>query len=137
MRRLVGAGGWAHVDPSSRWLGFHGQGGRDVLLRSLADWEAPVQRVGEHAGPISAVRFHPDGRTLAAVDRAGEVRLWPIEPSTGEPLWIHSGAPEDSTLVFDATGQKLGVFGVVAAGKSAHEITEKLRFVSLEQRADR
>jgi WD40 repeat protein len=87
---------------------------------SAADWGkvqvwdmATATALGPPLPPrvaVTAVAFHPDGRTIAAGGRDGDVRFWdgPTGKSLGPPL-IHSGAVR--TVAFDKTGQRLAVAG--------------------------
>jgi WD40 repeat protein len=66
-------------------------GGREgAVIVWNVDLEQPVVRMGVHAGPMLSVAFHPDGRSVLAVQRA---QRW-----TGVPvpllLWRPDQAPD-------------------------------------------
>jgi WD40 repeat protein len=113
-RRAAGAIPWhiAFNPDGSRFLTVTGD--------SAADW-GKVQiwdtATATPSGPplpprvaVTAVAFHPDGRTIAAGGRDGDVRFWdgPTGKSLGPPL-NHSGAVR--AVAFDKAGQRLAVAG--------------------------
>ena len=65
--------------------------GNKVYVRSLDDWAARPRLVGTHSTGINAVAFHPDGGQLAAIDRSGEIRLWPTAGRSEGPLRVLDG----------------------------------------------
>ncbi len=63
------------VDPAGTRMAY--VAGRTVTVRSLEDWEGPP-RLLEHPAEVLGVAFHPDGKSLAAGDASGEIRIWPV-----------------------------------------------------------
>jgi WD40 repeat protein/DNA-binding winged helix-turn-helix (wHTH) protein len=86
--RLVGTiGALGQADVDSAGTRFAYGVGRKLYVRSLENWEAPP-RVLEHPGDVRGVAFHPDGKSLAASDASGEIRIWPASGRSDEPLHV-------------------------------------------------
>lgn len=74
------------IDPAGIRLAY--AVGKNVLVRSLEKWALPQQVLGEHSVEVLAVRFHPDGDSVAAIDRSGKIRIWTTAGSSDRPLRI-------------------------------------------------
>jgi WD40 repeat protein len=85
--RLMGAIGLGFgfdIDPSGAWLAYPRE--KALYLRSLEDWSLPPRRLGEHTEIIQDVAYHPGGGRVAAIDKSGEIRVWPTAGDSTEPL---------------------------------------------------
>jgi WD40 repeat protein len=86
--RLIGSTepfSWVDVDEAGSRLAY--AIGRSLYQRSLESWSSPVLR-REHAARITGLAFHPDGESLAACDKSGEVRVWSTAAASTRPLRI-------------------------------------------------
>ena len=84
--------------------------GNQVYVRSLDDWAALPRLVGTHSARINHVAFHPDGGQLAAIDKSGEIRLWPTAGRSEKPLRVLDGKGTFH-LGYSPGGRWLGAFG--------------------------
>ena len=77
-------GGWIttlEISADSRWLALGSGGSNDVHLWRLAGdaGEAPGPIIlSGHGGPVTAVRFGADGRSLASAATDGSLNLWDL-----------------------------------------------------------
>jgi len=82
LRRGKGTVWWTDCafDPSGRWLltGHY----TDAALWPIDGNHARV--LAGHGGPVSAVRFAPDGQSLISQSDDGTEREWPLAPQGGE-----------------------------------------------------
>jgi len=85
--------------------------GRNVFVRSLRPWDSVPRLVGTHAGAVTGVAFHPDGRQVAASDTSGQIRLWSTAGSAG-PLRVLEAAGV-MTASYSPGGRWLGAFSDV------------------------
>lgn len=85
--------------------------GRNVFVRSLRPWDSVPRLVGTHAGEVTGVAFHPDGRQVAASDTSGQIRLWSTAGSAG-PLRVLEAAGV-MTASYSPGGRWLGAFSDV------------------------
>jgi WD40 repeat protein len=107
--RLVGSADEAgHVGMGENHLAYTRRG--RVFVRALDDWSRP-RRVGDDSPVEAEVGVSPDGRLVAVVDKAGEIRIWPSAGSA-RPLRVLR-APGTPWLTFDRRGRRLAAFGVV------------------------
>jgi WD40 repeat protein len=99
--------------PDGRWLATACGDNWVNVPGEVTLWEArtgkELARVG-HGGPIESAAFAPNSRTLATANMDGTIKLWDIEPATGQlqarlTLRAHSGlvcciafAPDGRTL---------------------------------------
>ena len=97
------------IDASGSWLAYipFPSDQRSVFVRSLRDWSRPPRRLGTHSGEVKLVTFDPAAEHVAAGERSGEVRIWPVRPrSERPPRTLHSrGVISD--LVYDPSGRRL------------------------------
>jgi WD40 repeat protein len=126
--RLVGVEWMIHVHPSGRRLAYQPMDEKlrgwpadgpspEVWVRSLADRSAPPRLLGRNEATIASLCWHPDGGSIAVLDRSGEIRFWPSDAQGAEPLRTLRGVEGSLTQVlFDATGEQLVVWGRVAGG---------------------
>jgi WD40 repeat protein len=97
------------IDAAGRWLAY--TVGRRVLVRSLADWDAPPVEIGVHPTLVRGVSFHPDGGRVAAADAGGEIRIWSAVPTkAGEPLRVLDSGGRD-LVTHDPSGRWLAAYG--------------------------
>ena len=62
--------------------------GRKIYLRSLENWDLPPQLLAENPADVSLLAFHPDGQSVAVIDKSGELRIWPTSGRTDRPLRV-------------------------------------------------
>ena len=62
--------------------------GRKIYLRSLDNWDLPPRLLAENPADVNVLAFHPDGQSVAAIDKSGEVRIWPTSGRNGRPLRV-------------------------------------------------
>jgi WD40 repeat protein len=77
----------------------------DILVRSLDDWSTAPTVIGTQTKKIINLEFLPDGRTIAASDFDGVVRLWPVEAGSAHLLPSPKGGGHIFTV--DPTGRHL------------------------------
>ncbi len=85
--------------------------GPSVLVEGLQEpRDREPQPVGRHDKAVVSVRFDPEGRRVAAVDGAGELRLWSLDGDAETPLRRWPGFPPSvTTLAFSPDGRLLAV----------------------------
>ena len=112
----VGGGGdWrCDIDPTGKRLAYGV--GRRVIVRSLENWASSPWSAGEHQAEVVAVKFHPDGNQLAALDRAGELRFWPVTGGSNRPLRLID-AKGNFNFTFSPRGRWLAAGGEITARK--------------------
>lgn len=82
-------------------------GGEGGVLRVDLRVDAPVERIGDHAGGALAVAWQPGGALFASSGQDGEVRLW--DSRTRVPRVIHSTPEWSERLAFSGNGKLLAV----------------------------
>jgi WD40 repeat protein/DNA-binding winged helix-turn-helix (wHTH) protein len=82
---------------------------RRVYVRSLHRWDMAPRLLGTHPAEVVGVAFHPDGKSLVASDRSGQIRLWSTTGTAG-PLRVLE-AKGTLALSYDRGGDWLGAFG--------------------------
>lgn len=85
--------------------------GRNVYVRSLQQWDSAPRLVGTQAAEVVVVALRPDGREVAACDRSGQIRVWPVAGSA-VPLRVLE-APGTRLLGYSRGGRWLGAFADV------------------------
>jgi WD40 repeat protein len=81
----------------------------EVQLLDLAAGK-PARALQGFGGPVRALAFSPDGKSLAAAAEAPAVRVW--DAATGEERWQHKGArPGGTGLAFSPDGKVLALGG--------------------------
>jgi serine/threonine protein kinase/WD40 repeat protein len=78
---------------------------KKVYARSLTDWNAP-RLVLQAPKEIMDVDIHPEGKQFAWTDASGQVRIWSIDPVSGQPIRILQ-APNLNWLRYDESGNRL------------------------------
>ena len=101
--------GACDVDPMGQWLAYPRD--QKLFLRSLEEWKLPPRLVGEHSSKIRGVRFHPSGKTVAAADHSGGIRIWPASSEEPERNLADNGSGPRGTVAFDRQGTRLVVGG--------------------------
>jgi WD40 repeat protein len=84
--------------------------GRSVLVRPLSPADASRERVlGQSRDDVQSVAFSPTGDRVAALDRTGEIRIWPTAGGVADPLRILRGPKYQAGAftLFDAQGRLL------------------------------
>jgi WD40 repeat protein len=72
--------------------------------------------IGHHTDAVSLVAFFPGGDGLASVDKAGEIRLWSLDPRARAPLRTLRGPKSAGRLLaVDANGTHLARAGIGGA----------------------
>jgi WD40 repeat protein len=66
-----------------------------------------VVPLGHHEAPILGVAMHPNDDQVAAIDLAGEVCIWSLDPPRPQPLWSRKGRESPIGPWFDADGRWL------------------------------
>ena len=103
---------WNSRDISSDGSTIAYSQGREVFLRSTADWDNTLRKIGEAASRIRDTALHPSGSQIATVDSERVVRLWSAEDGTSRTL------PTSVTvggLRFGPAGNQLAGGGVTSS----------------------
>lgn len=80
------------LSPDAGWVALANEIGQ-VLQWSLSQPDAPPTELVTAGEPIAwALAASPDG-ALAAVDEAGDIRVWPANNKSGAPLRLQTGSP--------------------------------------------
>jgi WD40 repeat protein len=100
------------------------------------DWNACLQTLEGHEGPIWIVAFSPDGKTIAATSYDSTIRLW--ETATGEEKQVlagHGGPvigitfTNDGKKLVSAARDKIFRIWDVVTGKECQRITHGMAAV--------
>ena len=83
--------------------------GRNVYVRSLESWSSPARVVAAHPADVVSVALQPDGRTLAASDLSGGIRIWPTAARSERALRVLENTGY-SFLRYSGTGKWLGAW---------------------------
>ncbi len=103
---------WNSRDISSDGSTIAYSRGREVFLRSTADWDTSLRKIGEVASRIRDTALHPSGSQIATVDAQRVVRLWSAEDGTSRKL--PRSASVDG-LRFEPDGNQLAGGGVTSS----------------------
>jgi WD40 repeat protein len=76
-----------------------------MLARSLEDWSLSPTTIGTHTKEIIDLELLPGGKTIAAADFDGEIRLWSVKDGTAHLLPSPTGGGYIFTV--DAAGRYL------------------------------
>ena len=98
------------IDSSGTWIAYSRK--RAIFLRSLEAWNRPPLELGEHASNVTEIAFQTGGDPLAAIDVAGELKLWAGLERPGELLRTYR-AEGLHGIRFDPSGRLLAAHGVV------------------------
>jgi WD40 repeat protein len=66
-----------------------------------------TQNLFGHQATVRCVRYSPDGRTIASLDRAGVVKLWHVED--GKAFQTINGYEDSSMLAFSSDSKRLAL----------------------------
>jgi WD40 repeat protein len=113
---------------------------RSLYMRSLRDWNIPPRLVGEHSARVLGVAFHPDGKSMAAADEAGEIRIWSTAGGPGRLLRTiqRNYTANSGDISFSPGGKWLGVGGAKEGRWAVHlwDLTAPPDAAPLEVRTD-
>jgi WD40 repeat protein len=101
----------AAVDPTGNRLAY-AKGSEIVLVDLGQSGRQPERLVGRHEGPLARLAFHPNGETLATIDRQGEIRLWSLASDGGKPRRSIQSVKFCADLRFDRHGRHLAATGL-------------------------
>ena len=108
--RLVGSADAlpGDIDAQGEWMAF----GRDkaVFMRSLRQWTDPFRRLGQHSAEVLGLAFQPEGRSVAAIDKSGQILVWPTSAGSHRPERVLN-APGARGVGYSPGGRWLGAFG--------------------------
>lgn len=97
----------ADVDPAGAWMAFGL--GKSVVLRSLRQW-ATTRVVGRHSADNWSVAVRPDGNEVAALDKSGQIFLWPTDGRSDRPERTLDGKGMRGVR-YSPGGRWLGAYG--------------------------
>lgn len=80
--------------------------GRTVGIRSVENWESSP-RLFEHPNDVQGVAFHPDGKSVAASDESGKIRIWSTSGKSVEPVRVLEARGVSRLLRFSSRGRWL------------------------------
>ncbi len=103
------------IDPAGKWFAYERD--RQILLRSLEDWDLPPRILGEHSDRIENIVLLADGERIAIQDTSAEIRTWSPGTVSKEPMRVFPGTKQHGIL-FDGSGNTLADFGMTEAGSS-------------------
>jgi WD40 repeat protein len=105
----------ASVDPAGRSFAY--ASGHAVHLLPFNDLRQNASRVlGRHRDAVYLVEFFPGGGGVASVDKAGEIRLWPLGPSaSASPRVLRGPKASDRLLAVAGDGTHLARSGVAGS----------------------
>ncbi len=81
LRRFQAAGGVWSLAPLPDGKRALSGGGSTIHLWDLETGQE-LRRIEGHAGTVTAIALHPDGRRFVAADSDGAIRVWPIDETT-------------------------------------------------------
>jgi WD40 repeat protein len=98
----------AEIDPSGSIIAY--KRGRTLLARPMPPGDQSAERIlGEGLDVVADIAFSPAGDRLAALDRSGEIRVWPTAEGAEGPLHVFQG-PEFlgmTRMIFGPNGRTL------------------------------
>jgi WD40 repeat protein len=94
------------VDPNGRWLAYaKGPALYAVPVKGLP--EAQPRLVGRHDEAFPWLMFTPDGKRIASLGEAGDIRIWSLTTGSSEPLRVLENAQAKGWLAFDPSATLL------------------------------
>ena len=90
--------------------------GRKAYMRALDHWDLPPVLLAENPADVSGVALHPDGKSVAVIDKSGEVRIWPTSGRSDRPLRVLE-ARGGTEILYSPEGKWL-VAGCMVEGRA-------------------
>jgi WD40 repeat protein len=98
----------SEIDPSGAVIAY--KRGRTLLARPMPPGDQSAERIlGEGRDVVADIAFSPAGDRVAALDRSGEIRVWPTAVGVEGPLHVFRG-PEFlgmTRMIFGPKGRTL------------------------------
>lgn len=102
----------ADLDPGGKSMAY--ARGPAIYLRSVQTWSDPPRLIAEHESDLAWLAFSPEGDLLAALDHAGEIRLWSLRDGKGILVRALDGSGM-TRVGFDRAATRLAAFGRIEA----------------------
>jgi WD40 repeat protein len=99
------------IDAGGSWIAY--SRGRELLIRSLVDWNLSPRRLGKHVSQVRLVAFAPDAEHVAALDESGEIQIWPTSRRTEQPVRTLQTRGKVMSLRYDPGGSRIATHAEV------------------------